>query len=253
MKVILCDTNETICYLWKHLLHDFKGVQIHHGRLSALVDGVLLESHSSQNIAIVSPGNSFGYLGGGFDLALYDYFGGKAFETWFRRQLKGGYRPVGSATALDLSHYKNGLHKPIKYIIHTPTVVAPCNPLYERSRPVQTGYEPVFNAIWNALVHAPNDVETIIIPGLCTGYVGVPPRISCKSMIFGLKLFLLGDRVSNELKNVLIMCFLGYPFGPFLPEACIEEGESLGLHMKDSINFNVQADSIDCLLPFTRQ
>ena len=91
MRIILCDTNEVVTNLWqKSIPHAYiqndKYLCIHHGHLQSLMDSMRKGDaiHHGHSYAIVSPGNSYGYLGGGFDKALYNYFGGKPFETWFR-------------------------------------------------------------------------------------------------------------------------------------------------------------------------
>ncbi|CAI5032578.1 CGH_1_HP_G0103510.mRNA.1.CDS.1 [Saccharomyces cerevisiae] len=95
---------------------------------------------------------------------------------------------VGSATVVDLQRCLEEktieCRDGIRYIIHVPTVVAPSAPIFNPQNPLKTGFEPVFNAMWNALMHSPKDIDGLIIPGLCTGYAGVPPIISCKSMAF---------------------------------------------------------------------
>ncbi|QLG72627.1 hypothetical protein HG535_0D03350 [Zygotorulaspora mrakii] len=268
MKVVLCDTNETVCRLWRQLLQGLSpySARIHHGELCEAMKE--LESGQKErdtdngapgtkavgncSIAIVSPGNSFGFLGGGFDLGIRDYFGGVPFEGWLREALHCSYSPVGSVKAIDVTSYSRNLRNNVKYVVYTPTVVAPCRSLFEASRAVRTGYEPVFNATWSALTGTPKDVETLVMPGMCTGYVGVPASVSCKSMAFALKLYLLENDVSEELKNVLIMCFLGYPFKPFWAKECMKECELLGIEWEDLDKFDVKVDDIDRLLPFNR-
>ena len=137
----------------------------------------------------------------------------------------------------------------IRYIIHVPTVVAPSAPIFNPQNPLKTGFEPVFNAMWNALMHSPKDIDGLIIPGLCTGYAGVPPIISCKSMAFALRLYMAGDHISKELKNVLIMYYLQYPFEPFFPESCKIECQKLGIDIEMLKSFNVEKDAIELLIP----
>lgn len=259
-RIILCDTNEAVGNLLKYHLPDkvpmyHKAVYTHNGTLESLVTSMRNDKpkHPGSKYAIVSPGNSFGYLGGGFDLALFNYFGGKPFETWFRSQLGGRYHTVGSATVVDLSMCPlpttTKLRDGIRYIIHVPTVVAPTKPLFNEKEKLKTGYEPVFNAMWNSLMHTPKEADGLIIPGLCTGYVGVPPEISCKSMAFALRLYMLNGLISLELKNVLIMYFLGYKFGPFFPESCKKECEEVGVKIKSLETFDIENDSLDTILP----
>ncbi|CCD26393.1 putative ADP-ribose 1''-phosphate phosphatase NDAI_0H02190 [Naumovozyma dairenensis CBS 421] len=259
-KIILVDVNEIVVKLWKTYIPQAvpkysNTLCIHHGKLESLMSSMKKSNtnHPGASYAVVSPGNSFGYLGGGFDLALYNYFGGKPFESWFRKQLGNRYHAIGSATVVDLKlcdeeatiRQRDG----IRYIIHCPTVVAPVRPIYDQKNPVRTGIEPVFNAMWNALMHSPPDIDGLIIPGLCTGYAGVPSYISCKSMAFALRLYMCQDTISVELRNILTMFFLGYPYKPFYLDICKEECENLGLAFEKLKEYNVMTDSLEVILP----
>lgn len=82
MRIILCDTNEVVTNLWQEsiphaYIQNDKYLCIHHGHLQSLMDSMRKGDaiHHGHSYAIVSPGNSYGYLGGGFDKALYNYFG----------------------------------------------------------------------------------------------------------------------------------------------------------------------------------
>lgn len=260
LRIILCDTNEILPKLWKTyiprtILKNDSILCIHHGYFESLVDLIRKgeEKHSGKSYAIVSPGNSFGYLGGGFDLALKNYFGGDEFESWFRQQLGNRYHTVGSATVIDLSKCNVGITKRrrdgMKYIIHCPTMVTPGKPIFNEQNPIDTGYKPVFDAIWNALMHAPSDIDGLIIPGLCTGYAGVPPEISGKSMAFALRLYMLSGIISTELRNVLIMYYLGHPYEPFFLQRCQEECKRLGISIESIKKFDVKINSLDQILP----
>lgn len=252
MKVILCDTNETICRLWIRFLGGkARGsrphFQVHHGSFEPL-----LRNEKFNRCAVISPGNSFGYLGGGFDLAIRNYFGGDAFELWFRQQLGSGYHHVGSSTVVDLAGDGSEVwhKKGIRYIIHVPTIVAPSRLLYDPKFPMRTGYEPVFNATWISLNRGTSlNVDTLIIPGLCSGWVGVPPEVSCKSMCFALRLYYMRERVSIDLQNALIMYYLGYPFKPFMSSTCKEECRTLNININQLQKFNAETDLIESILP----
>lgn len=256
-RIILCDTNEAIIKLWQQFLpkalrNKESIIKIHHGDLNSVMENTKKDVDNNKSMSIVSPGNCFGYLGGGFDLALYNYFGGKKFETWFRNRLGKCYRSVGATEVVDLSKKVDGQSygkDGVKYILHVPTIVAPSAPIYHEGHPMITGFEPVFNSTWNALVHSPSDTDTIIISGLCTGYAGVPPEISCKSMIFAIRLYLLGDKISRELKNILIMYFLNYPYEPFFLESCKMECVQNGIDIERLKGFKAESDSIDIILP----
>lgn len=261
MKIILCDASESVIKSWKHFLPQSENaknmmIKIHNGTLEDLISTTREDSAKVSNdnkYAIVSPGNSFGYLGGGFDLALYRYFGGQPFEKWFRGCLGYKYHTVGSTNVVDVSkcnvpattEKKDG----IQYIIHVPTIVAPSGKLFDESNPVRTGYEPTFNAMWNSLCHLPDDANGLIVPGLCTGYCGVPASISAKSMAFALRLYMSDDIISSELTKVLIMYYLGYRFDPFFDDECVKECKKFSIDISKLKSFDVTKDPIDNILP----
>ena len=58
-----------------------------------------------------------------------------------------------------------------------------------------------------------------------------------------------GDHISKELKNVLIMYYLQYPFEPFFPESCKTECQKLGIDIEMLKSFNVEKDAIELLIP----
>lgn len=258
MRVILCDTNEAICRSWaKFLGRNINSgsearpqFHIHHGSFESL-----LKDKNNVDCAVISPGNSFGYLGGGFDLAIRNYLGGEKFESWFRKQIGPAYHPVGSSTVVDLG--VSNAEKPhiwenkgIRYIIHVPTIVTPCKPLYDPNFPMRTGYEPVFNATWNSLNSSMRlNVNTLIVPGLCSGWFGVPVEISCKSMCFALRVHAMRKHISVDLQNALIMYFLKYPFEPFISQNCKKECRELNINMSQLQNFDAEKDSIESIIP----
>lgn len=263
MKIILCDTNESVTQLWHHYLprnifHNDGKLTIHHGHLETLMTDIREANHKPHvprplKYAIVSPGNSFGYLGGGFDVAIRSYFGGIPFESWFREQLQNRYHTVGSATVVNLSlcplERTTECRDGIEYIIHVPTMITPAKRIFMPHDTIETGYKPVFNAIWNALMHTPDDVDGLIIPGLCTGWAGVPARISCKSMAFALRLYMLGDKISVNLRNVIIMYYLGYPYEPFFDQDARDECVRLGIDIDSLERFNISTGLLNDILP----
>ncbi|SCU94712.1 LADA_0G10572g1_1 [Lachancea dasiensis] len=243
MKVILVDSNLGLVRLWRQRFKDYKHVTVYSCSF------ISLDSHLQQTTrtsAVVSPGNSFGWLGGGFDLALKKYFGGSSFEQFFRDKLGQLYKPVGAATVVDLGKWQRGT---FRYIVHVPTIVAPSRPFYVEERPVETGYNLVFNVTWNALMSLPEDVDTLVIPGLGTGYVGVPEEVSSKSMEFAIRLFFARDTISIELMNAVIQQFLGYRFDGFISRKCLDECTVVGIDHKALLTYNVCNDPISNLLP----
>ncbi|CAB4253281.1 similar to Saccharomyces cerevisiae YMR087W Putative ADP-ribose-1''-monophosphatase that converts ADP-ribose-1''-monophosphate to ADP-ribose [Maudiozyma barnettii] len=259
-RIILCDMNKTVTELWTDFIQKTATknpnlVYIYSGSFDSLIQKLKQDNvnKTKRLYSVVSPGNSFGYLGGGFDLALYNYFGGAPFEKWFRKQLNNEYKPVGSITIVDLNKCENKSLNPTRdgmnYIVHCPTMITPNGPIFNPSEPMKTGVEPVFDATWNSLRYAPENTDAMIISGLCTGYAAVPESLSCKSMIFAIRLYLCDGLLSSECKNVLIMHFLGSPYKAYFPKECEKECERVGIDMEKLRTFNALTDSIDSILP----
>lgn len=234
-SILVCDTSSNVCKsLVKHLgkFSDLAGT--HCGPLASLLAGL----QPCVRVAVVSPGNSFGFLGGGFDLAIRQELGGAPFEAWFRAQLSRSYRPIGSCNVVDLTEGPYA-HENVRYVVHVPTMVTPMMRLQE-------GYRLAFDGMWNVLEKCPNDVDLVVVPGLATGYGGVPVAVSCKSMAFAMIVHKLS--VSDELRNVLIMYYLGCGYDGFFSANCREECASLGIDLKALKSFNVTKDSIESIL-----
>ncbi|CAG98403.1 putative ADP-ribose 1''-phosphate phosphatase [Kluyveromyces lactis] len=242
MKVLLIDINARVINHWaKGLGNLLKSgeVSIHNGSLESFEPNGLLKS-------IVSPGNSFGFLGGGFDLAIQEYFGGSLFERYVRYKLMHSYVPVTNCTVIPLNQFSRDQ---FQYLLHIPTVVTPVVPDYDRRDPVHSGYRIVFDVTWNALHFPPSETEQLVLPGLCTGYAGVPIPIACKAMCFAIRLFYLKSILSQDLINTMIMCFMGYQYEPFISEDCLMECQKVGIDWDTMHRFNPHEDPLDSILP----
>lgn len=242
VRVVLCDSSLSVCDGWSRWLSG-SGLDV-----SVYSDSLatVLGRETGGAVAVVSPGNAFGFLGGGFDLALCRQFGGERFERWFRQRLGGGYYPVGSAKVVELDPEAFECGE-VRYLVHVPTLVAPCRPVFDVGSVVASGYSPVFDAMWNALVHCPAEVATLVVPGLGTGYAGIPSEVACKSMVFALRVFALD--VSRELKNTLIMYYLGVGYGAFVSQECLQECQRVGIDWHKLETFDVTSDDLDDILP----
>ncbi|CDO96038.1 unnamed protein product [Kluyveromyces dobzhanskii CBS 2104] len=242
MRVVLVDINVSVVSHWAKglgtLVRSGK-VSLQHGSLEYFKPNGMLKS-------IVSPGNSFGFLGGGFDLAIQEYFGGALFERYVRYKLMHSYVPVTNCTVIPLEQFGRD---DFQYLLHIPTVVTPVVPDFDRRDPVHTGYRIVFDVTWNALHSAPGDTEQLVIPGLCTGYAGVPIPVACKAMCFAIRLFYLEKTLSQDLINTMIMCFMGYQYGPFISEDCVAECEKMRVDWDTLLGFNPHTDELDSILP----
>ncbi|AMD18864.1 HBL038Cp [Eremothecium sinecaudum] len=246
MKFILIDANGNIYEGWKRWLSDWPSVVLHQGTLKDVVDN-RSQFAENETRALVSPGNSFGFLQGGFDYAILKHFGGPQFEEFLQGRMVTGYRPVTTCSVYEIEEPFTG--KGFNYLLHSPTMLAPCRPVFEAERPVETGIRLVFDTMWNILNTVPEDVKELVIPGLATGYAGIPAEIATLAMAFAIRLYILRDVISTGLMRVLIMRFMGYDYEPFEKTAWRQEMHSLGLNFEHLDQFNVYESSIDDILP----
>lgn len=235
-SILVCDTSPDVCECLVKQLGNFSNSV---GTVCGPLATLLTRLQPCEKVAIVSPGNSFGFLGGGFDLAICEQLGGAPFEAWFRAQLPGLYQPVGSCNVVDLTKGPYA-HRNVRYIVHVPTVVTPMMDVCEGSRLA-------FDGMWNVLERCPRDVDVVVVPGLATGYGGVPVEVSCKSMAFALIVHQLD--VSEELRILLVMYYLGCGYDGFFSKNCRKECEEVGIDLKALKNFDARYDSIKSILP----
>lgn len=113
--------------------------------------------------AIVSPGNSFGFMNGGVDNALRSFFGVQLEQRVMERIREDylGEHNVGSAFVIET---KNASHP---WLVHAPTMRVPS---------VIAGTDAVYSATWAALVAVVRHNKTksskinhLVFPGMGTG------------------------------------------------------------------------------------
>ena len=110
MKIYLLDINKSITDAFKEAFDKYKEVEVVNDEFKHFLD-------THQDIeCIVSPGNSFGYMRGGYDLAISVYFGWE-LEKEVQRSINGE-QPVGTSIIV-------GIPNSDKKLIHTPTMRTP--------------------------------------------------------------------------------------------------------------------------------
>lgn len=114
MDIYLVDVNDKIVDALKKEFKPF-------GEVKVIKDDFahFMETHKDVE-CIVSPANAFGYMDGGYDKAIADYFG-KEVEQEVQRFIDKhlfGEQPVGSSIMVDISNTN-------KKLIHTPTMRLP--------------------------------------------------------------------------------------------------------------------------------
>lgn len=108
--IVLYDTNNELCEYWKFYFKDEPDVTVQHKRLQNL-----------ESEYVVTAGNSYGWMTGGIDLAVRQYFGQDIQDTIQSviLGLPGRYLPVGSSIVIET--YNNYL----PYLIYAPTMDIP--------------------------------------------------------------------------------------------------------------------------------
>lgn len=165
VRLSLCDINEAMTDAWLDSFFGVDGVEI--------LQGDLLEADAQ---AVVSPANSFGDMSGGVDKRIDDYYRGAAQEAIIRRIREQflGELPVGMAIIAPMPNTR------LPFVVAAPTMRVP------------GGVSDTLNAylamraVLVALLHhnAQNNppINSIAVPGLCTGVGGMPCSAAARQM-----------------------------------------------------------------------
>jgi O-acetyl-ADP-ribose deacetylase (regulator of RNase III) len=203
-----------------------------------------LKMDEQSRTAIVSPANSIGGMGGGFDETLCRLFASSGLnyksriETWIRNYLRHGYTPLGTAHVVEFFNYpqyelsKAWNNYKANSIVVLPTMRVPRNIYNVSVNDLEHVKEYknreivrfVFDCVWEILcaVSRHNEkvieedykdnqfkgkVDTIIIPGLGTGYGGLPFNLVAKGMIGALYIWGINlDLFNNNSIDRGLMC-----------------------------------------------
>lgn len=152
LKIYLLDINKEMTDTWKKFFKDVPNIEIYNTDFATFMN-------SHKNIeGIVSPGNSFGLMDGGYDKAIIDYLGPNA-QTNVLTMLNliyYGEQPVGTCLAVPFWKYT---------ILHTPTMRTPGKIL---DRTV------IYSCMRSVLLTCIKaNIKSVVIPafGGCTGRV----------------------------------------------------------------------------------
>lgn len=176
MKVKLVYIEDNLGKEWKEYFSDCKNVEIIKG------DITLIKSD-----AIVSPANSFGFMDGSLDYVLSERFGWGIQED-LQKQIYNsdeGELLVGQTITLETGDSE------VPYLISAPTMRVPMN------FNIATSVNP-YLAMKAILIACKNhsQIESVSIPGLCTGCGRMPYHIAAKQM------FLAYDEIILEKKRI---------------------------------------------------
>jgi len=166
-KVVLCSIHEEMVLEWMIEFEKFPWVKIVH------------EDILKQNAdAIVSPANSFGFMDGGLDYTLSEYFGWDLQETLQQkiRQKHNGELLIGTAEVLETKISR------IPYLISAPTMRVPMQ-INDTINPY-LATKAVFNTI-NEFNSDNKKITSVIIPSMGTGVGNVSFSVAARQMRAG--------------------------------------------------------------------
>ena len=160
MKLHLVDANPAVASALQKAFEPFAEVEVSQGDLLAMAEG-----------CVVSPANSFGYMDGGFDKHLRDFFG-LQIESRVQAavaQRPEGMLPVGASLLIPTGHHK------IPHLLLAPTMEMPehvdASHAYRAMR-----------AVLRLAMAANFPASEVYCPGLATGVGGVTPEAAAHEM-----------------------------------------------------------------------
>ncbi|WP_341843143.1 macro domain-containing protein [Chitinophaga caseinilytica] len=178
MQYILSAIDPALIEAWKAFFSDIPNVVIHEGDITKLkVD------------AVVSPANSFGFMDGGLDLALSERLGWDLERKLMDRikALPEGELLVGQAMTLETGDPE------IPYLISAPTMRIPTNFNIDTSVNAYLAMKAILIA-----ANKEPEIQSVAIPGLCTGTGRMDPKIAAKQMFYAFEEIVNGKRMDFE-------------------------------------------------------
>ena len=165
-QLTLCDQNDELVEQWQNCFADDSEVEI---LLGDLMD---VAAH-----AYVSPANGHGWMDGGIDLELRERFAAGDIETRVQRAIKsaGHYSlPVGQALVVPTDDDE------VPYLIVAPTMETPM--FVGQTSNAYAAMSAILRAVARFNETAAEPIESVAVPGLCTGVGGMEARVSALQM-----------------------------------------------------------------------
>jgi O-acetyl-ADP-ribose deacetylase (regulator of RNase III) len=169
MQIVLAAADDDLVRAWESTCGNMESVKIHCGSIFEV-----------KCDAIVSPTNSFGFMDGGLDLEISEYFGGHVQERLQKliQTRHHGELLVGCAEVVDTDHAE------IPYLIaapimRVPTVLRETVNVYLATRAILTMVK--FGTVPDG-TPVKHIIETIAIPDMGTEMGKVPPHICALQM-----------------------------------------------------------------------
>jgi O-acetyl-ADP-ribose deacetylase (regulator of RNase III) len=171
MQLVLVDLNDDLINAWKTDFRQVEGVSVEHGSIFEVACD-----------ALVSPANSYGFMDGGLDLAISEFFGWHVQQRLQDRvkTVHHGELLVGQAEIIATDHAQ------IPYVIAAPTMRVPMvlgkqtvNP-YLAMRAILLLVK--FGKLENGTPIS-EIIKTVAVPGLGTGVGRVPVNLCSHQML----------------------------------------------------------------------
>lgn len=169
-RIVLVDLSQPIVLAWQKEFGETHGVEIRHGSI--------FEAGCD---TIVSPGNSFGFMDGGIDRAITDFFG-QSLQERVQQRIRNefcGELLVGCAFITETGH------REIRRVIVAPTMRVPMV-LRESVNPYLATRAALLvvrqHGGWPHLTLNGPPVRSIAFSGMGTGVGGILPEICARQM-----------------------------------------------------------------------
>lgn len=181
MDLILCDVNDAVVAAWRTYFDKIPNVTVTHGSVFEV-----------RCDALVSPANSFGFMDGGIDMAISQYFGWEVQEQLQKliRRKYHGELLVGQAEIVPTYHVR------IPYVIAAPTMRVPTI-LGHDTVNIYLATRAVLLLVQNGVLVDETPVREVVtrvaIPGMGTGVGKVPPDVCARQMKQAVDEFLNGS------------------------------------------------------------
>jgi O-acetyl-ADP-ribose deacetylase (regulator of RNase III) len=192
VKLILADPNAPLFMEWKEHFADLPNVDIVHGYFE----------HIGAFDCVVSAANSFGIMDGGVDAAITRFFGYALMQRVQQRILDEflGEQPVGTSLIVETGKAKH------PFVAHTPTMRVPM-PI-SRTDNVYTAMWAMLLAVRRHNLHADQQIEIVVCPGLGTGVGQMPFREAARQMALAYRHYLappkaIGWRYATQRQDAI--------------------------------------------------
>jgi O-acetyl-ADP-ribose deacetylase (regulator of RNase III) len=178
MKIILSAVQPLLIEAWRDIFVEQENISIVEQDITKI-----------ECDAIVSPANSFGFMDGGLDYALSERFGWDLEKRLQKiiKELPLGELLVGEALILETKD------EIVPYIISAPTMRIPTNFNIDTSVNAYLAMKAILSK-----AKSEEKINSVAIPGLCTGVGSMDPTIAAKQMFQAYKEMILGEKMDFE-------------------------------------------------------